>query len=77
MIAVVADANNLEEEWTTKWEENKFPKIQQFQVSQAELGWISRKEMPRKIEEIRKSLIIHAGMDNLMLGGGVISVIML
>ncbi|XP_077303182.1 uncharacterized protein LOC143923398 [Lithobates pipiens] len=61
VIAVITDANNLEEDWTTKWEENKFSKIQQFQISRAELGWISRNEMPRKIEEIRKSLIIHTG----------------
>ncbi|XP_077303183.1 uncharacterized protein LOC143923399 [Lithobates pipiens] len=59
VIAVIVDANNLEEDWTTKWEENKFSKIQQLQISRAERGWINRNEMPRIIEEIRKSLIIH------------------
>lgn len=67
VIVVIGDTDNLEEKWTTKWKENQFSKtLQQFHISRAELDWIVRREVHRKIEEIRKSLIIHTGMDNLV-----------
>ncbi|XP_040211883.1 uncharacterized protein LOC120942956 isoform X2 [Rana temporaria] len=62
VIAVIGDANNLEEEWKTKWKESQFSKIlQQFQISKTELDWINRKGIHRKIEEIRNSLMFHTG----------------